>query len=333
MVANEIKMKIVAITGASAGLGKAIALKFAKKGFACGLISRNQERLEGLKKEIEALGGKACIAIADVAFYEQMEKAIALIEQELGLIDIWINNAMASIFSPFHEITAEEFKRVTEVTYLGTVHGTMVALKTMRKRNHGMILHVGSALAYRGIPLQAPYCGAKHAIKGFTESLYCELLHEKSAIKLSMIEMPAINTPQFNWVRSRLARKAQPVPPIFQPEVAADAVYWAALHYRREWILGFSAQKAITMNKFFPTLISHYLVKKGFDAQQYDGHEDPNREDNLFASVDGNFGSHGDFDDRAKSFCLQFWISKLRVLIGISLLILVCIWLRFKIMQ
>ena len=317
--------KVVVVTGCSAGIGRATALLFGKKQYSVGLISRNQKRLETLKQEIEQAGGKALPAVCDVSDASQVEHAAQQIESSLGPIDIWINNAMVSVFSPFHEVTSEEFKRVTEVTYLGFVYGTQSALKRMLARNRGLILQVGSALAYRGIPLQSAYCGAKHAIRGFTASLRTELLHFKSQVHVTMVEMPALNTPQFNWVRSRLKRKAQPVPPIYQPEVAARAIFWAAHHYRREWILGYSAQLAITLNKWIPSLLDRYLAKTGFDSQQYNGPEDPNRPDNLFQSVDADYGAHGDFDKRAKSSCFQFWLSKHRKSLGISALVMIAI--------
>lgn len=304
--------KTVVITGASAGLGRAVALLFSKKGFHVGLIARNLDRLESLKKEIEEIGSRAEIAVCDVANSEEVEKAASHLDEKLGGIDIWINNAMTSVFSPFAEMTDAEFKRVTEVNYLGYIYGTKSALKRMLPKNKGTIIQVGSALAYRGIPLQSAYCGSKHAIRGFTASLRCELLHQKSAVKITMVQMPAMNTPQFNWVKSRLPRKAQPVPPIYQPEVAAKAIFWAAFHYRPEWDLGFSTLKAILGNKIFPGFLDRYLAKHGFDSQQYDGAEDPNRPYNLFETVNGHFGAHGDFDNRSKNFSPQFWLSKNR---------------------
>lgn len=317
------KPKVVIVTGASAGLGRAIAIKFAQKNLSVGLISRNAERLESLKQELEGLGVRAAFAICDVAEADQVEKAASSLENELGPIDIWVNNAMTSIFSPFKEITPEEYKRVTEVSYLGCVYGTMSALKSMLPRNKGIIIQVGSALAYRAIPLQSAYCGAKHAIEGFTESIRCELLHDNSNVRITMVQMPAMNTPQFNWVKSRLRHKPQPVPPIFQPEVGAQAVVWSAFHYRREWIVGGSSAMAIIGNKFFPGLGDRYLGKTGYDAQQYNGLDDPNRPNNLFETVSGPFGSHGDFDGRAREFSFQFWFTRYRILILILILLLI----------
>jgi short-subunit dehydrogenase len=317
--------KVVVVTGCSAGVGRATALEFGKKGHAVGLISRNQKRLAHLKKEIELAGGKAFIAACDVAEYDQVDKAAQLIEKSLGPLDIWVNNAMAAIFAPFLEMRPEEYLRVTEVTYLGCVYGTMAALKRMRQRDHGLIIQVGSALAYRGIPLQSAYCGAKHAIKGFTESVRVELIHEKSNIHVTMVHLPGLNTPQFSWVRSRLKRKAQPVPPIYQPEVAARAIYTAATQKnRREWIVGINAQAAITGNKWLPWLVDFYLSKTGYASQQYNGREDPNRPDNLFQTVDGDFGAHGVFDQRSKTGSLQFWMSTHRKIIMLSAVVLIC---------
>src|SRR6266478_291169 len=244
--------EVVVITGASAGVGRATAQRFAKKGARIGLLARGIDGLEGARRDVEKLGGKALVIPVDVADADQVEAAAARIEAELGEIDIWINNAMTSVFSPIKEMTPEEFRRVTEVTYLGYVYGTLAALKRMLSRDRGVIVQVGSALAYRGIPLQAAYCAAKHAIQGFCDSLRCELLHDKSNVRLTMVQLPALNTPQFGWVKSRLPRRTQPVPPIFQPEVAAEAIYFAAHHPRREFYVGMPSVKAIVANKIAP---------------------------------------------------------------------------------
>src|SRR5437867_10219299 len=246
--------EVVVITGASAGVGRATAQRFAKEGARIGLIARGIDGLEGARRDVEKLGGKALVIPVDVADADKVEGAAARIEAELGEIDIWINNAMTSVFAPIKEMTPEEFRRVTEVTYLGYVYGTLAALKRMLPRNRGVIIQVGSALAYRGIPLQSAYCAAKHAVQGFHDSLLTELRHEKSKVKVTMVQLPALNTPQFDWARSKMPDKAQPVPPIYQPEVAADAILWAAQHYRREYIVGFSSWKAIYGNNFFPSL-------------------------------------------------------------------------------
>lgn len=299
--------EVVVITGASAGVGRATAQAFARRGARIGLIARGIERLESARRDVEALGGTALVLPADVADAEAIEQAAERVERELGPIDVWVNNAMASVFSPIKELTAEEVRRVTEVTYLGYVHGTLAALRRMLPRDHGTIVQVGSALAYRSIPLQAAYCAAKHAANGFTESLRCELIHDGSRVRVTEVQMPALNTPQFRWVKSRLPRKAQPVPPIFQPEVAAEAIYWAAHHRRRELLVGWSTVQAVWGNKFAPGLIDWYLARTGYEGQQHDGPEDPNRPDNLWAPAPGNQGAHGDFDNRASDRCFQLW--------------------------
>jgi NAD(P)-dependent dehydrogenase (short-subunit alcohol dehydrogenase family) len=252
------KPEVVVITGASAGVGRATAVAFAKREARVGLLARGRDGLKGARAEVESAGGKALLVPTDVSDAGAVERAARRIEEEFGPIDVWINNAMTSVFSPVKEMTPDEFRRVTEVTYLGYVYGTLAALGRMLPRNRGHVVQVGSALAYRGIPLQAAYCASKHAIQGFTESLRSELLHDGSDIQLTMVQMPALNTPQFRWVRSRLPRKAQPVPPIFQPEVAAEAVYWAAHHGRDELWVGFSAVKAIVGNKIIPRALDRY---------------------------------------------------------------------------
>jgi short-subunit dehydrogenase len=319
--------KVVVVTGASAGVGRATALAFGKMGMSVGLISRNQERLESLKKEIEALGGRAFIAIADMADPEKVENAAQMIEDQLGPIDIWVNNAMTSVFGFFKEIPASEFKRVTEVTYLGFVHGTRAALKRMLKRDKGVIVQVGSALAFRGIPLQSAYCGAKHAIQGFTESVRTELMHEKSHIKITIVNMPALNTPQFDWVKSYLPRKPQPVPPIYQPEVAANAIVWAAFHHRTKWYVGISTLIAVWGNGIAPWFADWYLARNGVASQQYNGKADPNRPNDLFESVNGEYGAHGDFDKRAHSQSPYLWMSQHREFIWLAIIaLLILAW-------
>src|SRR5512146_332606 len=301
------KHEVVVITGASAGLGRATVREFAKHGAWIGLIARGHDGLEGARREVEAEGGKALVLPTDVADAEQVEKAAARVEAKLGPIDIWINDAMASVFSPIKQMTAEEFKRVTEVTYLGYVYGTLSALKRMLPRDRGTIVQVGSALSYRSIPLQAAYCAAKHAVLGFHASLRTELLHDKSNVQTTMVQMPALNTPQFGWVKSRLPRKAQPVPPIFQPEVAARAIYHAAHHpERREYYVGFSTVKAIFGNKLVPSFADHYLARTGYESQLYDGPENPNRPNNLWEPVAGDHGAHGAFGERAQNLSYEF---------------------------
>ena len=315
--------EIVVITGASAGVGRATARKFAKHGAWVALLARGKGGLEAARKEVEELGGKALAIPVDVANADEVEAAAAKIEIDLGRVDTWINNAMTSVFSPIKEMTPEEFRRVTEVTYLGCVYGTLAALKRMLARDRGVIVQVGSALAYRGIPLQAAYCAAKHAIQGFCDSLRCELLHDNSNVCLTMLQMPALNTPQFGWVKSRLPRKAQPVPPIFQPEVAAEAIYFAAHHPRREFYVGLPSLKAIVANRIAPGLLDRILARTGYESQQYDGPEDPNRPNNLWEPVPGDHGAHGDFDARAKPFSPQLWSSEHRTLLAIGAMALV----------
>ena len=299
--------EVVVITGASAGVGRATAQAFARRGASIGLLARGHDGLEGARADVEAAGARAVVCPTDVAKSEEVEAAAGKVERELGPIDIWINNAMTTVFSPFKEITAEEFKRATEVTYLGTVYGTMAALKRMNPRNRGCIVQVGSALAYRSIPLQAPYCGAKHAIKGFTDSLRSELLHDHSNIHLTMVQMPALNTPQFSWCKTRLPRHPQPVPPIFQPEVAAEAIVWAAHHRRREVHVGLPTVEAIEANKVVPGLLDRYLARTCYNGQQTNEPVKPDRPDNLFEPVPGDHGAHGIFDSRAHGSSAQFW--------------------------
>ena len=303
------KPEVVVITGASAGVGRAITREFAKQRPHIGLIARDLTRLEAAKREVEAAGGEALVLPTDVANPEQVEEAAGRVEEEFGPIDIWVNDAMTTVFAPVWEITPDEFRRATEVTYLGFVYGTMAALKRMRPRNHGSIVQVGSALAYRSIPLQAPYCGAKHAMVGFTDSLRSELIHENSNIHVTVVHLPAMNTPQFDWCRTRLPNHPQPVPPIFEPEVAARAVVWAAHHRRREIYVGFSTAQAIYAQKFIPGFADWYLGRTGFKAQQTDRPVKPDRKDNLFEPVPGDFSAHGNFDRRASSFSIETWMS------------------------
>ena len=312
--------KVVVVTGASAGVGRATARLFAKKGANVALIARGIDGLEAAKREIEAFGRRAIAIPTDVSDADAVENAAANTEQELGTIDVWVNAAMVSVFSPFLKMTSAEFKRVTDVTYLGYVYGTMSALRRMRARNRGTIVQVGSALAYRSIPLQAAYCGAKHGVVGFTDSIRCELAHTKSDVKITAVHLPALNTPQFSWVKSRLPRKPQPVPPIFQPEVAAEAIVYAATHPRREIWVGVPTVAIMQAQKFLPGLLDLYLGKTGYDAQQYDGPADPNRPDNLWKPLPGDWGAHGEFDDRAHNRSWQSTLNLNRRWIGLGLL-------------
>ena len=301
--------EVVVITGASAGVGRATARKFAEQGAHIGLLARGRAGLEAAREEVEAAGGKALVLPTDVADAEAVEAAATAVEREFGPIDIWVNNAMVSVFSPALEMTPQEFKRVTEVTYLGYVHGTLAVLKRMLPRDAGHIVQVGSALAYRGIPLQSAYCAAKHAIQGFTESLRAELLHEGSQVKLTMVQMPALNTPQFAWVKTRLPRYPYPVPPIYRPEVAAEAIYWAAHHDRPELYVGLSTVKAIVGDKLAPRLLDRYLARTGYQSQQADRPVDPNRPDNLWQPVDADqdHGAHGPYADQSRTHSSQLW--------------------------
>ncbi|MBA2586537.1 MAG: SDR family oxidoreductase [Chthoniobacterales bacterium] len=309
---NHSKPEVVVITGASAGVGRATVREFARRGAKIGLLARGRDGLEGARHEVETGGGQALVLPVDVADAAAVEAAADAVEREFGAIDIWINNAMVSVFSPAKEMTAEEFRRVTEVTYLGVVYGTLSALRRMLTRDRGAIVQVGSALAYRGIPLQAAYCAAKHAIQGFCDSLRCELIHDGSKVHLTMVQLPALNTPQFGWTKSRLPRKAQPVPPIFQPEVAAEAIYWAAHQKRREVFVGLPTVEAIVGNEIAPGLLDNYLAHSAIEGQQTGELDDPNRPNNLYEPVAGDHGAHGTFGDRARSVSVQFWANKHR---------------------
>jgi NAD(P)-dependent dehydrogenase (short-subunit alcohol dehydrogenase family) len=299
-------MKVVAITGASAGVGRATVRRFAREGACIGLMARGQARLDAAAAEVEKLGGKALAIPLDVADAHAVDDAAERIENRFGPIDVWVNNAMATVFAPVRDTTPDEFRRSTEVTYLGSVWGTMAALRRMVPRDRGTIVQVGSALAYRSIPLQAAYCGAKHAIRGFLESLRTELLHDGSNVRVTMVELPAHNTPQFSWSRAKMPRGPQPVPPIFQPELAAEAILYAAQTQRRELVVGWPAVKAIYGEKIAPGLLDRYLARNGYDAQQTDERLDGERAGNLFEPVEGDFAAHGQFDDQAKPRSLLF---------------------------
>jgi NAD(P)-dependent dehydrogenase (short-subunit alcohol dehydrogenase family) len=306
--------EVVVVTGASAGVGRAIARAFAKRGAKIGLIARGRAGLEAARRDVEHLGGKALVLPLDVSDHDAIDKAAAQVEETFGPIDIWINNAMLSVFSPIMDMQPDEYRRVTEVTYLGYVWGTLAALRRMKPRDRGAIVQVGSALAYRGIPLQSAYCAAKHAVQGFHDSLRSELIHDGSKVRVCMVQMPALNTPQFRWVKSRLPRKAQPVPPIFQPEVAAEAVVWAAYSDRREINVGWPTTKAVVGNNFFPGYADYYLAKNGYEAQMIDEPEVPGRPDNLWSPVDDerDHGAHGVFDDESQLVSIELELNKRR---------------------
>ncbi|MDW5378749.1 SDR family oxidoreductase [Halomonas sp. HP20-15] len=318
MNAHSERHEIVVITGASAGLGRATAREFARHGAHLGLIGRDPRRLEAVRSEVEALGARSVVVSADVADARQVEAAAERIEAELGPIDIWINGAMTTVFSPLHEMSAEEFKRVTEVTYLGNVNGTLAALKRMRPRDHGTIVQVGSALAYRPIPLQTAYCGAKHAIKGYTEGLRCELMNEGSHVHVTLVEMPGLNTPQFDWCRSHLPKRARPVAPVYQPEVGARAIYWAAHHRRRQLYVGISSLLTIWGNKLAPGLMDRYLAHNAVSGQQTGEPEDSSRADNLWQPVTGDRGARGRFNNEAHPQSMQLWATTHRREIGLA---------------
>jgi NAD(P)-dependent dehydrogenase (short-subunit alcohol dehydrogenase family) len=325
--------QVVMITGASAGVGRAVARAFAQRGALIGLFARGRAGLEGAARDVEAAGGLALILEGDVADPERVDRAADALEETFGQIDIWVNNAMASVFSPVIEMQPAEYKRVAEVTYLGVVHGTLSALRRMKPRDRGVIIQVGSALAYRGIPLQSAYCAAKHAVEGFCDSLRAELLHDQSAVHVTMVHLPALNTPQFDWVKSRLAGRAKPVPPIFQPEVAADAIVWAADHPRREYFVGFPTVEAIVGDRVAAGLADRYLARHGYDAQQTSEPEDPRRLHNLWAPVDAtrDFGAHGRFDALAHPHSWELIVSKhhrVFAAIGVALVATTLLYLR-----
>jgi NAD(P)-dependent dehydrogenase (short-subunit alcohol dehydrogenase family) len=302
--------QVVVVTGASAGVGRATVRAFARLGADVGLLARGVEGLEGARRDVEHEGSRALVLPTDVADADAVESAAERVERELGPIDVWVNNAMVSVFSPVRELRPEEVKRVTEVTYLGVVYGTLAALKRMLPRDAGAIVQVGSALAYRGIPLQAAYCAAKHAIQGFTESLRCELLHDRSQVHVAMVQLPAMNTPQFDWVKSRMPREPQPVPPIYAPELAAEAIVWAASHRRRELSVGGPTAAAIWSNKIASGLLDRYLARTGYESQQTDRPADPNRLHNLWTPVPGDHGPHGRFGDRTTHSSPQTWANE-----------------------
>ena len=307
--------RTVVITGACAGIGRASARLFAQQGDRIGLIARGRAGVEGAVREVERAGGTALAIPADVADFDQVDAAAQQVEDTLGPIDVWVNVAFTSVFAPFSEVTPAEFRRVTEVSYLGFVYGTQAALSRMRPRDRGVIVQVGSALGERSIPLQSAYCGAKHAINGFTSSLRCELMHDKSGVRITVVQMPAVNTPQFSWVRSRLPRHPQPVPPIYQPEVAARGVLYAADHPgRKQYFVGATTTATILANRVVPALLDRYLARTGYDSQQTGELQRPDRPDNLWAPVDdprgADHGAHGEFDDKSHPRSAQLRLSE-----------------------
>ena len=320
-VANPGK-RVVVVTGASAGLGRSIVREFAHKGADVALIARGVEGLEGAKREVEACGGRALIFPIDVADGAAVEKAAEETERTLGAIDVWVNNAMNSVFSPVKEMTHDDYRRVTEVTYLGQVYGALSALKYMLPRDRGSIIFVGSALAYRGIPLQSAYCGAKHAIEGFFDSLRTELMHDGSNVKISMVQLPAMNTTQFKFVKTRLPRKPRPMGTIYQPEVAAEAIEYASRNHRREYFVGWPTVEAIVGNKIAPWYADWVLAKNGYEGQMTSEPEDPARPNNLWEPLPGDHGAHGQFEEQAKDFSAVTWASLHKGAVVTSLLLL-----------
>jgi short-subunit dehydrogenase len=305
--------KIAVITGAGAGVGRAVASEFASHGWTLALLSRNADRLAAAAAELTERHGIRAIAIpTDVADADAVEAAADRAEQELGPIDVWVNVAMATVFSPVAELTAAEVERGTRVTYLGQVHGMMSALKRMRTRNRGTIVNVGSALAYRSVPLQSVYCGAKAAIRGFTDSLRSEIIHDKLDVHLTMVDLPAVNTPQFNWALNKMGRRAQPVPPIYQPEVPARAIYFAATNRRRDVWVGFPTVKAILANRVAPGLIDRYLASAGYSGQLTQEKQPENAPANLFESTPGSYGAHGRFDGQARTASWEMFTDRHR---------------------
>ncbi len=315
-------MPVVVVTGGSAGVGRATVEKFARSGWDVGIIARGEARLEDAADAVHALGRRACPVSADVADAAAIERAADTIESRLGPIDVWVNNAMATVFGPVAKLSAEEFRRGTEVTYLGQVHGTMAALRRMRTRNRGTIVNIGSALAYRAIPLQSVYCAAKYAARGFFDALRSEILHDRLDVHLTMVHLAAMNTPQFDWARNKMHHRPQPVPPIFQPEVAARAIHFAATHRRREIWVGFPTVKAIIAGRLAPGLLDRYLASAGYSGQLTHADKPPNSPDNLFEPAQGEWAAHGRFDSRSRPRSWEMWTSRHRDVVTAAALLL-----------
>ena len=313
------KHPVVMVTGASAGVGRAVVRLFAQRHQArLGLLARGVERLEAARRDVEELGGQAIVTPADVADADAVERAAATLEDRFGAIDVWVNNAMVSMMAPFKAMTLAEFRRITEVTYLGYIHGTHAALHRMLPRDRGVILQVGSALAYRSIPLQSAYCGAKHAVMGFTEALRTELLHDKSNVHVRIVHLPAVNTPQFDWIRNRMGGKSKPVGTIFQPEVAADAILWTAYHDRPEVQLGYPTVQAILGDKVAPRWLDHYLANTVYEGHVTQIPDPPGRPDNLFDPAPGDFAAHGPYGAEAWTSSPQMWLNKHRAVLTLA---------------
>ena len=313
--------RVVVVTGGSAGVGRAVAVELGHHGASVALLARSPEGLESARREVEQAGGRVLAIPTDVADADAVENAAEHVERELGPIDVWINNATATVFAPVDRISPEEYERVTKVAYLGSVHGTLAALRRMKPRDRGHIIQVGSALAYRAIPLQSAYCAAKHAIRGFTNSLRCELLHERSKVLLTMVQLPALNTPQFTWSRAKMPNEPQPVPPIFQPEVAARMIVSVIEKRRRELWVAAPTFLAIVGSKLAPAWLDHYLAKTAYAAQMTDKALNPERPDNLFEPVVRGHRTHGPFDDGAKPKSALEWLVLHRALVFVVFLI------------
>jgi short-subunit dehydrogenase len=307
---TKVAPKVAVITGAGAGVGRATIEEFARRGYDVALLSRDPERLEKAAADVRRHGVRALPIPTDVADAEQVEAAAARVEAELGPIDVWVNVAMATVFAPVESLTAAEVERGTRVTYLGQVHGMMSALKRMRIRNRGVIVNVGSALAFRSVPLQSIYCGAKAAIRGFTDSLRSEIIHDKLDIQLTMVDLPAINTPQFDWALNKMGRKAKPVAPIFQPEVAARAIFFAATHKRRDVWVGWPTIKAILANRIAPGLLDSYLATAGYSGQLTEKPTALDAPANLFEAVPGDYAAHGRFDEQARTMSSAMFLDR-----------------------
>jgi short-subunit dehydrogenase len=303
---------VVVVTGASGGVGRATARLLGQRGAKVVLLARGRDGLEGAKREVESFGGRALAVPTDVSQFEQMQAAADAAEREFGPIDLWINNAMVSMYSPFMKMLPEEFKHIVEVTFLGNVYGTQCALQRMIPRDRGVIIQVGSALAFRSIPLQSAYCASKHAIQGFTESIRSELIHQKSNVRVSVVNMPALNTTQFVWTKNKMPHKARPTGTIFQPEVAAEAILFAAEHNRREIMVGYTTVEATLGEKVIPGLLDHYLAKAAWEGSMLPEPVDPNQPDNFWEPLSGDHGSHGPFDRKSRGFSVQFWATKNR---------------------
>jgi NAD(P)-dependent dehydrogenase (short-subunit alcohol dehydrogenase family) len=317
---SEHTSRIVVVTGGTAGIGRAAVREFAKNGYDVAILARGKDGLEATRREVEAAGRKALAIPTDVADWKAVEAAAERIERELGPIDVWVNNAFAGIFSRFMDVTPQEYERVTQVTYMGQVNGTRAALKRMLPRDKGKIVLVGSALAYRGIPLQSAYCGSKHAIQGFIDSLRCELLNEKTNVTVTMVQMPGVNTPQFDWIRAKLPGQPRPVGKVYQPEVAGCAIYAAAHDTRKEMLVGLPTVEAVWGNKVASSLLDDYLAATGITAQQRPERVQPDRKDNLFEPVAGDHGAHGSFDDEAVDSSAELWVTEHKKELGLAAL-------------